>query len=89
MEKKLNREINYLESKYMSFPPLEMKLKPRNHSIRASLTSAGGPIAPVYVHGLLAEAKFEWSSKEGNLNFSTSSTEVVVDVNGDVGDKTH
>lgn len=53
----------------------------------ASLTSLGGPIPPIYVHGLFAAIESEWDSKEGNLNFSRLST--AVDVDGDAEDKAH
>lgn len=50
----------------------------------------GGPIAPIYVHGLFAVNESELVSKEGNLSFSILSTVVVpVDVEGDAVDKTH
>lgn len=51
---------------------------------------AGGPIAPVYVHGLFAVTESELAFKEGNLSFSTLSTVVVpIDVEGEVVDKIH
>ncbi len=54
---------------------------------RTSITSLGGPIAPAYVHVLIAVNETKWASKEGNLSFSRSST--AMDVDGDVVDKMH
>ena len=55
---------------------------------RTRLTSEGGTVAPIYVHGLSATTEFGWDSKDGNLSFSTSRTAVVA-VGGEVVDKTH
>lgn len=49
------------------------------------MTSAGGPIAPIYVHGLFVAAELEWASKDGKWSFSRSSTAVDVDADVDQG----
>lgn len=52
-----------------------------------TLTSVGGPIAPMYVHGRFAIKESEFTSKEGNLSSSISSKLVFpADVEGDVVD---
>lgn len=76
-------EKEKLKYKYTHY---QMSLKWVNCN-RTTLTSVGGPIAPVYVHGRFAIKESEFTSKEGNLSSSISSKLVFpADVEGDVVD---